>query len=291
MEKSNRIDLVLQNRMIENSKHRHTSNGVRSKLTSEEKKNIEQVSRQFEALFTYLVFKGMQKAMLSEFDETQKSTSFGGDILNDLGLMELTNYISKNGTTIGIADKLYQELTGEKLTHKDKISTITPSFKKPEEIRNRESKPRIGILNKALDAKVDTVERRISKFEHIINEVSKQYELPASLLKSVIAVESGGNPYAISPAGAKGLMQLIDSTANYVGVTKVFDPEENIKGGAKYLREMLDTFGGNLDLALAAYNAGPGNIFKYNGIPPFKETRNYVSKVKYYLSKFHLKGE
>ncbi len=286
-----RIDLVTQNKIIENFKEGRTSNSVRGKLTPEEKKQIEQVARQFEALFTYMVFKGMQKSMLNALDEAEKTNSFGGDILNDLGLMELTEYISKNGATIGIADKIYQELTGEKLINKEKISASAPSSKKFELIKHKESKPQVEKPYVSFNEKVDSVARRISKYEHIINEVAERHKLSPLLLKSIIAVESGGNPNAISPAGAKGLMQLIDTTANYVGVKNVFDPEDNINGGAKYLREMLDTFDGNLDLALAAYNAGPGNVLKYKGIPPFKETRYYVSKVKYHLSKFNLMGE
>ncbi|MFN3780594.1 MAG: hypothetical protein ACK4SO_00290, partial [Candidatus Kapaibacteriota bacterium] len=138
MLKVERIDIAKQNKIVENLRERNTPKSLRDKLTTEEKKQIEQVARKFEALFTYMVFKGMQKSMLSDFDAIEKSGSFGGDILNDLGLMELTEYISKNGTTIGIADKIYQELTGEKLTNREKISTLTPSFKKLEINKNKE---------------------------------------------------------------------------------------------------------------------------------------------------------
>lgn len=112
-----------------------------------------------------------------------------------------------------------------------------------------------------------------------IDEAAKAHDLPKGLIEAIIKAESNGNPKAVSPKGAKGLMQLIDSTATDMGVTDQFDPKQNVMGGSKYIRKLLDRFKGDLKLALAAYNAGPGNVEKYGGIPPFDETRKYVEKV------------
>lgn len=122
------------------------------------------------------------------------------------------------------------------------------------------------------------------KYRTEISKAAQKYELPEKLIAAVMKQESNFNASAVSSAGASGLMQLMPSTAKYLGVNDRFDPEQNIMGGAKYLRQMLDQFDNNLSTALAAYNAGPGNVRKYDGIPPFKETQNYVKKVLNYFN-------
>lgn len=121
--------------------------------------------------------------------------------------------------------------------------------------------------------------RRAARHERIIETHSAQHRVDPALVKAVIAVESCFDTKAVSRAGARGLMQLMPGTAADLGVRNVFNPEENIRGGVTYLRKMLERFGQNLRLALAAYNAGPTNVDRYRGIPPFPETRSYVQKV------------
>ena len=116
-------------------------------------------------------------------------------------------------------------------------------------------------------------------YDSYITAASSRYGLDHRLIKSVIQVESGFNRMAVSPKGARGLMQLMPETAKLMSVRNVFDPEQNIRGGSAYLRAMLDKFNGNVRLALAAYNAGPEAVKRHNGIPPYRETRDYVNRV------------
>jgi soluble lytic murein transglycosylase-like protein len=119
-----------------------------------------------------------------------------------------------------------------------------------------------------------------SGIDEAVRRVAAEQALPAQLIHSVIKVESNYNAHAISSKGALGLMQLIPATARRFGVSDAFNPVQNIQGGAKYLRYLLDLYSENYPLALAAYNAGEGAVARYGGVPPFAETRNYVILVR-----------
>jgi len=119
----------------------------------------------------------------------------------------------------------------------------------------------------------------MNAYNQIINRKSDKYRIEQSLIKAVIKVESNWNSKAISSAGAMGLMQLMPTTAKDMNIRNPFNPEDNIDGGARYLRYLLDKFDGNLTHALAAYNAGPTRVERHRGIPPIQETRQYVKRV------------
>ncbi len=128
--------------------------------------------------------------------------------------------------------------------------------------------------------------RNPAEFEPIINACALEFGVDKALVKAVIHAESGYNPNAVSSKGAQGLMQLMPKTAQGLKVSNSFDPTENIRGGVRYLRFLLDTFKGDVALAVAAYNAGLSRVAQYGGVPPFEETRNYVSKVLSYQQSY-----
>ena len=136
-----------------------------------------------------------------------------------------------------------------------------------------------------------TLEERsasVDTFDHWIKGASKKYALDPALVKAVIHAESRFDPLAVSPKGAKGLMQIHPVMVTALGISDPFNPKYNIYGGVRYLREMLDAFKGDKHLALAAYNAGPNQVLRHNGVPPFKNTKKYLSKVLRYQTYYKL---
>lgn len=141
-----------------------------------------------------------------------------------------------------------------------------------------------GVKKKTLAATFSSrnsskLDERIKKYRHLIEAKAKKHGLDPNLLAGLIRQESNFNPYAVSYCGAMGLGQLMPETARYLGVTDPFNASQNLDAAAKYLKEQLNTFGGNVNKALAAYNAGPGAVKRFRGIPPYRETRNYVRSI------------
>jgi len=125
----------------------------------------------------------------------------------------------------------------------------------------------------------DDSSERFSRYDEYIRQAATLYQIPEELVRAVIRVESDFDPRAVSPANARGLMQLIPETADRMMVTDSFDPRQNIFGGVRYLRVLANLFNGDIQLTIAAYNAGEGAVMRYGGIPPYQETQDYVVKV------------
>jgi Rod binding domain-containing protein len=248
---------------------------VAKNLSVSEKQKMADVSKQFESLLTSMMLKSMNQTTGGMFGED----SFGGDFFDSIFQYEIADKISQ-GTGLGVADEIYKRLTGEKLSTEVLNPKLNPITKQPkiEVTTNTLEIPVVKPSNQSLD--------RLSKYDEIIDHASETYGVDKNIIKSVILAESSAKENAVSTASAKGLMQIIDSTAKYLGINNVWDPKENIMGGAKYLSELLRKYNGNLKFALAGYNAGPGNVDKYNGIPPFTETQTYVKRVIGYLKNF-----
>lgn len=243
-----------------------------SKYTDAQKAKIESAAKQFESLLTSMMLKSMTKTT----NGLSGDNGFGGDYFDTIFQNELASMISKNHN-LGIAGILYKKLTGESMDANTKGEQLQPlNIKINPKLEFNSNTPPISPSPQSLD--------RLNRYEGIINSAAEQYGVNKNLIKSVILTESAANEKAVSSAKAKGLMQLIDSTASQMGVSNVWDPQQNIFAGTKYLSQMLQKFNGNINLALASYNAGPENVQKYGGIPPFEETQNYVKRVLSYLN-------
>lgn len=262
-----------------------------SHLTEEQKNEYAKAARGFESMFVSMMMKQMKESMLDDdHKEDGENMSFGADTLSSYADMQFSDFVSRSGKGMGLADMIYKKMTGGDSLRA--ISSELPTAPIPRDnpvvpIQTGKATPPPAIIkSNPNDTFSARVQDRLDQYEPIIAAASKKFNVPDSLIKAVITAESAGKHNAVSSVGAKGLMQLMDGTANGLGVKNSFDPADNIHGGTKYLRQMLDEFGGSIDKALAAYNAGPGNVKKHGGIPPFQETQAYVRKVKHYAERY-----
>jgi len=203
-------------------------------------------------------------------------------------LIPLLLLILASGPTVASADRLYMV--------KDRKGIITFTTKRPKGgVRYKTLKsnhPRYSKVSRKGGSRRRRGGFRVlkSQYDKLIKLKSEEQQLNPALVKAVIHIESAFNAKARSPKGAVGLMQLMPATAKRFGVVNRHDPADNITGGVKYLRWLIDHYKGNLRYALAAYNAGEGAVDRAGGIPPYKETINYVQKVTEAFKKYHKQG-
>lgn len=157
-----------------------------------------------------------------------------------------------------------------------RIADIAGLGRRPSPAPNQ---PFAAVVAAAAPTEGDTPGVARSEVERLVSADAAAWNVDPALIEAIVANESGFNERATSPAGARGLMQLMPATAAGLDVTDAYDPAQNVWAGTRYLRGLLDRFGGNVELAVAAYNAGPGAVEKYGGVPPYAETRTYVRAV------------
>ncbi len=216
---------------------------------------LKKATEEFESIFLSQILKNMRSASLNE-----EEGGFGKDVMMSMADEAVSQQLAKSGA-LGIGDLLYQRL----------ISRI-------ESGTDTESSGTKAVPSQKLQRSVTHTPQALQQYRNEIAYAARATGLSPKLIEAVILRESSGDSDVVSPKGALGLMQLMPDTAAEVGVNNPQNPGENILGGAKYLRSLLDRFG-DLRLALAAYNSGPATVERYGGVPPYEETRNYVNDI------------
>lgn len=230
---------------------------------------IKKVAKEFESIFTSIMLRSMRNTV---GENPLMPTSFGEEVYTDMLDGEYAKMISNNAT-LGLSDLIIKELERQE-NRSDPLKALQ-SLKNPGATWATDPRFLPQSLAPARKISADT----INQWRDLIDKASELHGVDKNLIAAVITQESGGNPHAVSAKGAKGLMQLMDTTAADMGVDTPYSPWANITGGTKYLRLLLDKFSGDERLALASYNAGPAAVERYGTIPPYRETQEYVASV------------
>jgi Rod binding domain-containing protein len=300
----------LTNKIDENGSSGKTGNTINNNkaddnITPAEMSEIKLVASKFESIFLNMLFDSMAKensggtfinhgsaykifnSMM--YESIANDESYGKGI----GIARMiVNYFKENPSLIKNSlniSKLKSE-TGELSGSNNFMEAVNTSDKYLGNASVLNSYKKLSALNNQGDANnisVDNTSGGNTSIDNLAKTASKIYDLPYNLIKAVIKTESDFNPSAVSPKGAVGLMQVMPETAKELGVSDVLNPISNVFCGSLYLKKMLNHNNGNIELALAAYNAGQGNVDKYGGVPPFTETENYVKKVLNYYNEYN----
>jgi len=229
---------------------------------------LKKACEQFESLFVYYMLKTMRSASQ---ESSLLGEGMGSEIFTQLFDEGLADKMAESGP-FGIGDLLMKSYASRLGVDPSKVKTYDNITSKPAYYRPQ-------IKAKQNHSTEISGTDNLKHLDKIILGAAGENNVDPKLIKAVIMQESGGDPYAVSAKGAKGLMQLMDGTAKMLGVTDPFDIKQNVHAGVKYLASLLNKFEGNIANALAAYNAGPGAVEKYGGVPPYDETRKYVSNI------------
>jgi Rod binding domain-containing protein len=277
---------------------------VNSNMTESQKSKLAEAAKGFESMLTSMMLKSMSSTEGGMFGED----SYGGDYYDSIFQTEIANKMS-SGKGLGVADVIYMKMTGEKMPDElknIKLSSLTNSNKNNSADKLKDSNSqnssvnsnkkvqtgdgsKIKISNVNSSSSINPSEKsmtRLNKYDDYIEQAAQEYGVDENLIRSVIMTESNAQEKAHSKCHAKGLMQLLDGTAKSMGAKNVWDPKQNIMAGTKYLSGLLRQYNGDVKLALAGYNAGPGAVNKYNGVPPYTETKNYITRVLGYYNHF-----
>lgn len=300
----------LTNKIDENGSSGKTGNIINNNkaddnITPAEMSEIKLVASKFESIFLNMLFDSMAKensggtfinhgsaykifnSMM--YESIANDESYGKGI----GIARMiVNYFKENPSLIKNSlniSKLKSE-TGELSGSNNFMEAVNTSDKYLGNASVLNSYKKLSALNNqggSNNISGDNTSGGYTSIDNLAKTASKIYDLPYNLIKAVIKTESDFNPSAVSPKGAVGLMQVMPETAKELGVSDVLNPISNVFCGSLYLKKMLNHNNGNIELALAAYNAGQGNVDKYGGVPPFTETENYVKKVLNYYNEYN----